>query len=107
MKLPNADRAEVELRKLEDYCLSPTHPVGKHKAAVFQAALGLTNSHASMLRDWLLQAAGSGEAVIDRTDEFGQRFQLDFEASTSTGNATIRSAWIIRTGEDYPRLTTC
>ena len=40
MGLPHADRAEVDLRKLSEYCLSPVHPVGKHKAAVFQAALG-------------------------------------------------------------------
>lgn len=35
MKLPNADRAVVGLAKLRDYCLSPTHPRGRHKARVF------------------------------------------------------------------------
>ncbi|MGP0066701.1 MAG: DUF6883 domain-containing protein [Isosphaeraceae bacterium] len=39
MKPPNSDQAEVDLRKLSEYCLSSTHPVGKHKAAVFRAAL--------------------------------------------------------------------
>lgn len=107
MRLPNADRAEVDPRKLTEYCLSPAHPVGKHKAAVFQAALGLTAADAEVLRGWLLRAAASGDAVAERADEFGERFRLDLEASTATGSATVRSAWIVRTGEDFPRLTTC
>ena len=107
MGLPNAERAEVDPRKLIEYCLSTTHPVGKHKAAVFRAALGLTAADAELLRTWLLEAAVTGEAVSERADEFGERFRIDFEASTSTGQATIRSAWIVRSGEDFPRLTTC
>jgi len=107
MGLPNADRAEVDPRKLTDYCLSSIHPVGKHKAAVFRAALGLTNTDAGQLREWLLQAATVGEALAGRADEFGERFVIDFPAATATGSATVRSAWIVRTGEDFPRLTTC
>ena len=107
MGLPNAERAEVDPRKLTEYCLSTTHPVGKHKAAIFRAALGLTVSDADLLKEWLLQVAVTGEAVAERVDEFGARFRIDFEASTATGQAVIRSAWIVRTGEDSPRLTTC
>lgn len=107
MGLTNAERAEVDPRKLTDYCLCTTHPVGKHKAAVFKAALGLTADDADLLKEWLLRAASEGEAVAGQVDEFGARFQIDFEASTPSGRATIRSAWIVRTGEDFPRLTTC
>jgi hypothetical protein len=107
MGLPNAERAEVDPRKLTDYCLSPSHPVGKHKAAVFRAALGLTAADAGELREWLLRAAVSGEPVTGRADEFGERFVIDFPATTASGSATIRSAWIVRAGEDFPRLTTC
>lgn len=107
MGLPNADRAEVDPRKLADYCLSPTHPVGKHKAAVFRAALGLTDADAAVLRDMLLRAAVAGEAVAGLADDFGQRFVIDFEATTAAGSAAVRSAWIVPAGEDAPRLTTC
>lgn len=107
MGLPNAERVEVDPRKLTEYCLSPAHPVGKHKAAVFRAALGVTAADAELLRGWLLEAAASGEAVAERADEFGQRYRVDFEATTGTGSATIRSAWMVRSGEDFPRLTTC
>ena len=107
MSLPNAEHAEVDLRKLSDYCLSETHPVGKHKAAVFRSALGLKAADADRLREWLLQAALSNEATLERTDEFGQRFRIDFVPPSEVGTATIRSAWIVRTGEDFARLTTC
>ena len=107
MGLPNAERAEVDPRKLTDYCLSPTHPVGKHKATVFRAALGLTVEDAELLRNWLLFAAESGEAVPGRADEFGQRFVVDFPATTESGSAVIRSAWIVPAGEAAPQLTTC
>ena len=107
MGLPHADRAEVDPRKLTEYCLSPAHPVSKHKAAVFRAALGLTAADAGDLRGWLLRAAVEGEAVPDGDDEFGERFRIDFEAVTPAGRATIRSAWIVRAGEEYPRLTSC
>ncbi len=42
MKLPNGERAVVDIIKLQDYCLNPAHPRGQHKARVFAAALGLT-----------------------------------------------------------------
>ena len=107
MTLPNAGKAAVDPRKVSDYCLSLTHPVGRHKAAVFRAALGLTVANAPDLIRMLLHAAQTAQAVPGRADEFGERYETDFEAATPAGRATIRAAWIVRTGEDFPRLTTC
>jgi hypothetical protein len=45
-KLPNAERAVVEIEKLRDYSLNPGHDEGKHKARVFRAALGFTRADA-------------------------------------------------------------
>jgi len=42
MKIPNAELAIVDIRKLRDYCLNPTHDEGKHKARLFKMALGMT-----------------------------------------------------------------
>jgi len=36
MKVPNADRAVVDIRKLRDYCLNLLHDEGKHKARLFE-----------------------------------------------------------------------
>ena len=107
MKLPNAGRAVVDLAKLRDYCLSAEHLRGKHKARVFAAALGLTADNAEDLRAALIAAARTEDATATDEDEYGQRYVLDFNMTGPAGEATVRSSWIIRTGEDFPRLTTC
>jgi uncharacterized protein DUF6883 len=45
--LPYSDEAILDVRKIEDYCLSPSHPRGRHKARVFREALGLQQSDAA------------------------------------------------------------
>ncbi|MGB1110932.1 MAG: DUF6883 domain-containing protein [Gammaproteobacteria bacterium] len=35
MKVPNADKVIVDIRKLTDYGLNYAHPRGRHKARVF------------------------------------------------------------------------
>jgi hypothetical protein len=107
MKLPHGDRAIIEQRKIIDYSLSPDHDDGKHKARLFQDLLGLTRDHATLLLDALKEAAMAGEAVSGRLDRYGQRYVIDFEFVGPTGQAMIRSAWIIRPGETAPRLVTC
>ena len=107
MKIPNAERAVVNLVKLSRYCLSPDHPRGRHKARVFAAALGFTVADAPELRD-LLSAAVQGEnAVPVEQDRYGQRYTIDSTVSGHTGVATIRSSWIVLTNENFPRFVTC
>jgi hypothetical protein len=69
MKVPNADRAIVDIRKLRDYCLNPAHDEGKHKARLFAAALGMAANDADDLRDGLLQAVKTYDAKLGRRDE--------------------------------------
>ena len=97
----------METRKLRDYCLSPEHPRGGHKARVFASALGLTVDDSQELRRALLAAALSEEALVAEEDEYGQRYMLDFEMSTEMGSAVVRSGWMVRSGEDFPRFTSC
>ncbi|CAN5547874.1 hypothetical protein BH20ACT10_BH20ACT10_18570 [soil metagenome] len=98
----------MDIRKLRDYCLDPSHPKGRHKARVFSAALGLGREVAEELQGVLLSAARSADAVAAAEgDEYGQRYVLDFEMRTRAGSAVIRSAWMIRSGEDFPRLSSC
>ncbi|HRQ33042.1 MAG TPA: hypothetical protein PLM89_08055 [Anaerolineales bacterium] len=107
MKLPNAARAVVEIEKLRDYCLSASHPRGKHKARVFGTSLDMTAEDAEELRDAILSAVISEDATSTEADEYGQRYVVDFMMSRQGRQATIRTAWIIRTNEDFPRLTSC
>ena len=107
MKLPNADRAVVEIEKLRDYCLSTSHPRGRHKARVFATSLGITAENAEELRDVILSAVLSEDAMPTEGDEYGQRYVVDFTMARQSRQADVRTTWIVRTGEDYPRLTSC
>jgi hypothetical protein len=42
MKIPGAAQAVIDTRKLAEYALSLEHPRGRHKARVFQSALGVS-----------------------------------------------------------------
>ena len=61
-RLPHGGGAILDIRKIEDYCPSPSHPRGRHKARVFREALDVERSAAAWLRDALLEAARSSEA---------------------------------------------
>ena len=105
--LPNGDHAVVEVDKLAEYCLNPEHPRGRHKARVFAAAIGFTTDHATELQQALVDAARTQPAVPTDHDDFGRRFVIDFPLQGPKGTAQIRSSWIIRVNEDFPRLTSC
>ena len=107
MKIPNADCAVVDIRKLRDYSLNPLHGTGKHKARVFSAVLNITAKDAEALRNLLLDAVTEYEAEVGLKDEYGQRYQVDFLLAWKGKRAMLRSAWIIERDVPYPRLTSC
>ena len=107
MKLPNAEQAFIDLSKLRNYSLSQTHPRGKNKARLFATLLGLTANDAELLRDTVLAAVLGAEAKVGERDSFGSRYIVDFEMQGLTKKVIVRTAWIIRTSEDFPRLTSC
>ena len=105
--LPNPNEAVVDIRKIEDYCLSSSHPRGRHKARVFREALDLQRSDAGWLRDVLLEAARSGEASQIATDSWGTQWRLDAAVTRQDKSVVIRTIWIVRTGQTAPRFVTC
>ena len=106
MKIPNAERAVVDIRKLRDYCLNSEHNDGKHKARLFSAALGMGIEDAEVLRDALLQAVRTHEAQLGLHDVHGQRYTITFSLDWCNRRAIIRSGWIIDRGSEIPRLVT-
>lgn len=107
MKVPHAEHAVVDIRKLRDYCLNSTHEHGKHKARLFVATLGITADDAQELRNVLLEAVKTHAAQLGRRDAYGQRYNVDFELVWRGRRATVRSAWIVERSSDTPRLTSC
>ena len=74
---------------------------------MFLAALGLAATDAEYVREALLRAAVTEESVLTDVDEYGSRYQLDFTLTKGTRSAKVRSSWIMRRGEDFPRMTSC
>jgi hypothetical protein len=107
MIVPNAHLAVVDDAKLVEYCLNPQHPRGRHKARVFRSRLEIGPKEFQILRDALLAAVKTSVASVGEVDSFGQRYIVDFEMGSPAGGTTVRSAWIIRADEDFPRLSTC
>lgn len=105
-KLPNGDKAVIDLRKLTDYVLNPDHRLGRHKARVFVAALGLTAEHAEVFQRMLAEAAATSLATLWRKDVHGAHYSIECAMEFEGRRALVRSLWMIRAAEDYPRLVT-
>ena len=105
--LPNRNEAVLDIRKIEDYCLNPSHPRGRHKARVFREALDLRRTDAGWLRDALLVAAHSREASQVTLDAWGTRWRLDAAIRRQGKSVMVRTIWIVRTGETAPTFVTC
>jgi len=107
VKLPNGLRADLG-RKLEDYVLSTLHREGRHKARVFESVLGVSLTNRDLLRESILRAAATSDEVEGHGDNgHGMVYSLRFPMRTPKGAATVVTAWIVRRGDDFPRLTTC
>ena len=49
----------------------------------------------------------SDEARVDAPSVFGDKYVIDSMLELKGMSATIRFCWIIETGTDVPRLTSC
>jgi hypothetical protein len=107
VKLPFGERADLGTQ-LEDYTLNTQHRDGKHKARVFETSLGITQSNADLLREVLNHASATADNFLAKGDNgFGDVYVLDFPFAVASRSAIVRSVWIVRHGENFPRLTTC
>src|SRR4030095_12405784 len=102
MKIPGASRAVIDLRKLEEYALSFAHPRGRQKARVFRSVLSITTANIGEFEARIREALDAEEK-----DGFGARYTVDFQWTREGRSAAIRTSWIIRADEDFPRLTSC
>jgi hypothetical protein len=74
-KLPNPEKAFIDLNKLIGYCLNPEHPEGQHKALVFKSALNIGLDEVDILKAALLQAALVIQRLYWRVINRGQNIQ--------------------------------
>ena len=106
MNLPGADRAFVDPGKLRDYLLSFAHKAGQSKAGAFAAA-GYSALNWQRLADQLRMLASSGAARPAGDVGYGPKYLVDGILRTPAGKSLrVRTVWIVRHGEDFPRLVT-
>jgi hypothetical protein len=105
--LPNPSALVIDARKIVAYALSADHPRGRNKARVFASALGIRSEHASLLIAAIREAAHQVPVSSGGSDAFGTRYVLDFSMHHRGKAATVRTCWIVRTNEDFARLTSC
>src|SRR5438132_14065202 len=93
MKLPSADRVQIDDRKIREYLLSRTHAVGRFKARFF-AAVGFDETTATAFVAEIRRIAESGEVEETEEIEFGRKYNLPASDSSPfvRGGHEVRSA---------------
>jgi hypothetical protein len=106
MRLPNAEKAYIPPRKLLDYLLSPSHPVGGSKARFFRSA-GFDDANVSLLEQGMIEIARSEEVTETEQTTHGTKYAVEGMLQTpARGLKRIRTLWIIDAGGDSPRFVT-
>jgi len=106
MKLPNGEKAVVDERKVREYLLSSSHPVGRFKARFFES-LGFPPEAWSGFVEAVQRLAREGEAQMLEESEYGQKYAVRGRiGGPGARQAEVDSVWIIRAGDDTPRLVT-
>lgn len=105
--LPNYRNAVIPREKLEGYSLSPEHPVGKHKAAVFKSALGFDQANWRLLETAILNELPYHDAGTREDGPWGGKYNIMLPIRGQNGNTVdVLNVWIIRPGSNYPSLVT-
>ncbi|WP_293332223.1 DUF6883 domain-containing protein [Microcoleus sp. CAWBG58] len=74
---------------------------------MFASKLGITLKNAEMLKQALKESAINEDLVIQKNNEYGTHYNMKFLLKTEVGESLILAAWIVRSGETFPRLTSC
>lgn len=105
MKLPASEKAIIPQEKLQEYLLSPSHPVGRFKAGFF-LALGYTSAQWERLEADIRGVLAHDASLKERT-EYGKKYEVKGSITgPSARNAEIVTAWIILHNENIPRFIT-
>jgi hypothetical protein len=105
--LLNAEHAVVDYRKLSTYSLDVTHPIGGHKARVFQSALGYNPTNLDVLAGRVREGILTAPAKVLDANRYGQLMAVDMPILGVNGETVIvRSGWIYEPDAVVPRMTT-
>lgn len=105
VRLPNAENARIPTDKLVRYALDPRHERGRHKARVFESALGITASDWRYLHDQILEALPDAPVRATRITPFGVAYEVVVVIDGLNGAShPVITTWIVE-GNGPARLT--
>lgn len=105
-RVPNAEQAIIDPRKFTEYLLDQSSEQGSPKAK-FLEGFGFTMERQKALRRALVLHLRTYEFAETHEREHGQVFEVVGPLSTPDGrNPYVKVVWIVRSGEERPRLVT-
>ena len=105
-KLPNYEKAFIDPAKIRNYILSPTHPIGRFKMALFQK-MGYTDKNWKELVDDIKEHHLPLDAEPIEKTAYGQKYAIKGNIQGPNGKTVLfKSIWIILEGENISRFIT-
>jgi filamentous hemagglutinin len=95
----------IPVEKITKYLLSKEHPVGKHKAVLYEKVLGITLDNYTELLTILRDGVKKHPVTNETPTEHGIKYNIDIPVFRNNRNAIILSAWI-EVNEGKIRLAT-
>jgi len=105
VKLPGADHVVVDERKVREYLLSRSHPIGRFKAAVFARA-GFRAQNWREFVSAVRVLAVQGDAMPGEPNKYGVKYLVSGTIMGPTGKLEVITVWLIPTEGGPPRIVT-
>ena len=105
MKLPTFGQVRIDDRKIRDYLLSSSHPIGQFKARYF-ARLGFGPEATGPFVAELRRIAAEGEVSSIEDTDFGTKYTVPGELRGALASAAVLTVWFQDAGESDVRLVT-
>ena len=106
MKLPYRENVHISKRKLTDYLLSETHPIGRWKAKFFRA-LGFNETNVNLLFEGFKKIAHSEDVLEVTSSAHGTKYVVEGSLFTpKEGHVYVKTVWIVDKDQDRPRFVT-
>jgi hypothetical protein len=69
--------------------------------------LNITEQDADLLKSAILKGLEENQVVPGIKDKYGKRYSVDIKIRNLDKEAIVRTGWIIKKDENFPRFTTC
>jgi hypothetical protein len=70
-------------------------------------ALDISLENFQELKENILIKIQINEAIMTETNQYGVLYVIDISVENPPKQAFVRTSWIIKTDENFPRLTSC